>query len=229
MNSIGNVLGTDGVDSLSTDTLDTESANVIHGSMDSVSLVEGSMKHSAQSSSRIITRFSNSSPPLLALSLLSLLPGILAEDSSTSSQNTSVVTAATTTVGAMMSTSSTTSGDIDVLKDTLETVETVVYCILAVVSMVVIATFFDYMIRRTAQNNRGGNFQQGGALGGNNAGGQPNGNVVVGHRDPDDHPGEIMELREADREWEHIPGEVIPMVAMGGNQGEEEREEEDAV
>ncbi len=63
--------------------------------------------------------------------------------------------------------------------------------------------------------------------------GVPNGRAVVGHRDPDDRPGEIMELHEEQWGWGHLPAEIIPMVIMGGAQraeeGEEEEEEEDEV
>lgn len=231
MDSTDNVLGADDVgslsDDMSDDTLNVENSdNVVRGSMCNVSLVEGHTRHATQSCSRAMPRFSSSSSSLLALSLLALLPGTLAEGNSTNSQNASVVTATTTTVGAMMNTSSTASGDISVtkapLQDLLETLLTVLYYVLAGSFMTFLAIFLHYFVRvrRTARNN------QGGALGGNNPDAQPNGNVVVGRRDPDDHPGEIMELREA----RHIPGEIIPMVAMGGgDQEEEEGEEEDAV
>ncbi|WP_092403625.1 hypothetical protein [Candidatus Ichthyocystis sparus] len=58
----------------------------------------------------------------------------------------------------------------------------------------------------------------------------PNGRAVVGHRDPGDHQGEIIELREVQWGWGYIPGEVVPMVIMGAApEVVAEEEEEDAV
>ncbi|WP_176696850.1 hypothetical protein, partial [Candidatus Ichthyocystis sparus] len=61
----------------------------------------------------------------------------------------------------------------------------------------------------------------------------PNGNALMGGRDPDDPRGEIMELHEPGWGWGwgHVPMQVFPIIMMGGPQieegeGDEEGEEE---
>ncbi|WP_092481334.1 hypothetical protein [Candidatus Ichthyocystis sparus] len=97
---------------------------------------------------------------------------------------------------------------------------------------IIVCIIFTCHISQRATNNQGPDLQQGPAFQEeDNAGNQSNGHAIVGHRDPGDHPDEIMELNEARWGWGYIPAEVVPMVVMGvGDAREgEEGEVEDAV
>ncbi|WP_092411629.1 hypothetical protein [Candidatus Ichthyocystis sparus] len=171
---------------------------------------------------------SSSSLPFVsavALSALSLASSVSAEDvaNTTLAAESTMLTPTTTTRGNV-----THEGDgLDLLGKigvALWSVGVVMFVLVVVIYSMIARRYLERYRARLAgpANNQGGNQQPG----------VPNGHALVGSRDPNDRPGEIIELHEH-RGHHQEEGEEIPMVGMGDDAPqevpEEEEEEEDAV
>ncbi|WP_092403679.1 hypothetical protein [Candidatus Ichthyocystis sparus] len=159
----------------------------------------------------------------MAVSTLSSAEGVSTTNSQTSSNNTTPATSVTSTGGYT---------SVNSREYTLNVVLGVVWSIaflLLVFAAVVSLRECRARLARNEEEDAANNPQEAGAQQVMPDDHAPNGQALVGHRDPDDHQGEIIELREVQWGWGYVPREVIPMVVMGAAQEVAEEEEEDAV
>lgn len=185
-------------------------------------------------SSSVLSRASSSSLSLIslsAISMLTLLSGVEGYSTDQTSNATIVTTGAATSTESTSTIATTTSHAYDG--------SLTVGAILAVIMIAIVILFFGITCKTlitqaarrigiidVAERQRRGGVDIGAHIGGDVFG---NGNAMMGGRDPDDNPGEIMEINEAQWGWGYVPGEIIPMVMMGGARGDEEEEAEDAM
>ncbi|WP_092403711.1 hypothetical protein [Candidatus Ichthyocystis sparus] len=219
------------------------SANFNNSSVDDCSDTENSNNNNyyrekdgeRHQSSSVLSRTSSSSLSLISLSAISMLALLSGVEGSSTDQtsNTIITTDAATSTESTSIVATTTASHADNESPTAG-------AILAVIVMAIVILFFGItcktLIMQAArrvgilnvapERQRRGGVHIVGDIGGGVFG---NGNAMMGARDPDDNPDEIIELNEVHWGWGHLPGEIIPMVMMGGVRGGEEEEAEDAV